>query len=74
LSDRFAEAPSAPEDPTPVEVVVHRLKTPKGKTLYALRKQTRNRCSALSTVLGFRQLLLRRLDQVPGEWNLVTLA
>src|SRR5688572_1107645 len=38
LSERFAEAPPAPDDPTAVEVMAHRLKTPEGKKLYALRK------------------------------------
>src|SRR5688572_6131820 len=38
LSDRFAAAPPAPENPTPVEAMAHRLKTPEGKKLYALRK------------------------------------
>src|SRR6202171_3541057 len=40
LSQRFAKAPSAPEHPTPLETMAHRLKTPEGKNLYALRKQT----------------------------------
>src|ERR1019366_7084101 len=48
LQERFAVAPPAPENPTPVEAMAHRLKTPEGRTLYALRKQTRNRCSASS--------------------------
>ncbi len=38
--DRFAEAPPAPEDPTPLEGMLHRLATPEGRALYALRKQT----------------------------------
>src|SRR4051794_33131671 len=38
LDERFAEAPPAPENPTPVEA--HRLKTPEGKKLYAQRKHT----------------------------------
>jgi hypothetical protein len=40
LSERFAQAPSAPENPTPLETMAHRLKTPEGKNLYALRRQT----------------------------------
>jgi len=40
LAERFAEAPAAPDHPTPVETMVYRLKTPDGKKLYALRKQT----------------------------------
>src|ERR1700692_842798 len=38
LSERFAEAPPAPDDPTPLEAMRHRLQTPEGKKLYALRK------------------------------------
>jgi hypothetical protein len=75
LSDRFAEAPPAPDTPTPVEAMVHRLKTPEGKKLYALRKHTPEPVfGIIKAVLGFRQFLLRGLDHVRGEWNLVTLA
>jgi hypothetical protein len=38
---RFARAPkSAPEAATPVQKMAYRLKTPEGRRLYALRKQT----------------------------------
>ena len=75
LSDRFAEAPPAPDNPTPVEAMVHRLKTPEGKKLYALRKHTPEPVfGIIKAVLGFRQFLLRGLDHVRGEWNLVTMA
>src|SRR5467141_3519512 len=40
LSERFANVPPAPEHPTPLATMAHRLKTPEGKKLYALRKQT----------------------------------
>ncbi len=40
LSERFAEAPPAPDDPTAVEAMVHRLKTLEGRKLYAQRKHT----------------------------------
>jgi hypothetical protein len=33
LSERFAEAPSAPDDPTPVEAMAHRLNTLEGRKL-----------------------------------------
>ena len=39
LAERFAAAPEAPQDPTPVEAMAHRLTTPAGRALYALRKQ-----------------------------------
>jgi hypothetical protein len=75
LDERFAAAPPAPENPTPVEAMAHRLKTPEGKKLYAQRKHTPEPVfGIIKSVLGFRQFLLRGLDHVRGEWNLVTLA
>jgi transposase len=75
LSERFAEEPPAPDNPTPVEAMVHRLKTPEGRKLYAQRKHTPEPVfGIIKSVLGFRQFLLRGLDQVRGEWNLVTMA
>jgi len=75
LSDRFAAAPPAPDDPTPVEAMAHRLKTPEGKKLYAQRKHTPEPVfGIIKSVLGFRQFRLRGLDKVRGEWTLVTLA
>ncbi len=73
--DRFAEAPPVPEDPTPLEGMLHRLATPEGRALYALRKQTLEPVFAIiKSVMGFRQFSLRGLEQVKGEWNLVTMA
>ncbi len=73
--DRFAEAPPAPEDPTPLEAMRHHLATPEGRALYALRKQTPEPVfGIIKSVMGFRQFSLRGLEQVKGEWNLVTLA
>ena len=75
LGERFAEAPPAPENPTPVEAMAHRLKTPEGRKLYALRKQMPEPVfGIIKSVLGFRQFLLRGLDKVRGEWSLVTMA
>jgi transposase len=75
LSERFAEAPPAPDNPTAVEAMVHRLTTPEGRKLYAQRKHTPEPVfGIIKSVLGFRQFLLRGLDQVRGEWNLVTMA
>jgi transposase len=75
LSERFAEAPPAPENPTPVEAMAHRLKTLEGRKLYAQRKHIPEPVfGIIKSVLGFRQFLLRGLDHVRGEWNLVTLA
>ena len=75
LSERFADTPPVPENPTPVEAMAHRLRTPKGKKLYALRKHTPEPVfGIIKSVLGFRQFLLRGLDKVCGEWTLVTMA
>jgi hypothetical protein len=53
----------------------HRLQTPEGKKLYALRKQIPEPVfGIIKSVMGFRQFLLRGLDQVQGEWSLVTMA
>jgi transposase len=75
LSERFEAAPEAPKNPTPVEAMAHRLKTPEGRALYALRKQTPEPVfGIIKSVLGFRQFSLRGLDKVRGEWSLMTLA
>ncbi len=75
LSERFAAAPEAPKDPTPVEAMAHKLKTPTGRALYALRKQTPEPVfGIIKSVLGFRQFTLRGLEKVRGEWSLVTMA
>ena len=40
LAEHFAKTPEAPVNPTWVEAMAHRLKTPEGRNLYALREQT----------------------------------
>ncbi len=73
--DRFAEAPPAPESPTPLQAMAHRLATPEGRQTYALRKQTPEPVfGIIKSVMGFRQFSLRGLEKAKGEWNLVTLA
>jgi transposase len=75
LSERFAGPPPAPENPTPVEAMAYRLQTPEGKKLYAKRKcMPEPVFGIIKSVLGFRQFLLRGLDNVRGEWSLVTMA
>lgn len=75
LAERFADAPPLPDAPTPLETMAHRLKTPEGKTLYGLRKHTPEPVfGIIKSALGFRQFLLRGLDQVRSEWSLVTMA
>jgi transposase len=75
LNERFANPPPAPENPTPVEAMAYRLRTPEGKKLYALRKHIPEPVfGIIKSVLGFRQFLLRGLDNVNGEWTLVAMA
>jgi len=74
-SERFAGAPPAPDNPTPLEAMAHHLATPEGRQAYALRKQTPEPVfGIIKSVMGFRQFSLRGLDKVKGEWNLVTMA
>jgi transposase len=75
LSERFEKAPDAPKNPTPLQAMAHKLKTPAGRALYALRKQTPEPVfGIIKSVLGFRQFSLRGLDKVRGEWSLLTMA
>ena len=49
LAERFEAAPEAPEHPTPLEAMAHRLKTPAGRALYAAHaSRCRSRCSGSS--------------------------
>jgi hypothetical protein len=55
--------------------MAHRLATKEGKKLYALRKQMPEPVfGIIKSVMGFRQFLLRGIDQARGEWSLVTMA
>ena len=76
LTSAYPTALNSPAtDPTPLEAMDHRLKTPQGKQRYALRKQTPEPVfGIIKSVLGSRQFLLRGLDHVRGEWTLVTIA
>lgn len=73
---RFAAAPKAPPaSATSMQKMAHRLKTPAGRKLYGLRKQTPEPVfGIIKSVMGYRQCLLRGLDNVRGEWNLVTMS
>jgi transposase len=74
--ERFAPAPKAPlPNATALEQMAHRLKTPQGRELYALRKQTPEPVfGGIKAAMGFRQFLLRGFSDVRGEWNLVTMS
>ena len=72
--ERFGDPP-APEDPTPLQAMIHRLATPEGRQAYALRKHTPEPVfGIIKSVMGFRQFSLRGLEKVKGEWRLVTMA
>jgi transposase len=73
---RFAAAPKTPPDSaSPLQKMAHRLKTPRGRKLYALRKQTPEPVfGIIKSVMGYRQCLLRGLESVKGEWNLVAMS
>lgn len=73
--ERFATPAPAPDNPTPLDAMRHRLTTPEGKRLYGLRKQTPEPVfGIIKSVMGFRQFSLRGIEKVKGEWNLVTMA
>lgn len=75
LGERFEPPAPSPENPTPVESMAHRLKTPEGRDLYGLRKQTPEPVfGIIKSVLGFRQFSMRGLEKARGEWSLVTMA
>lgn len=72
---RFEAAGPAPENATPMQAMAHRLATPEGKRLYALRKQIPEPVfGIIKSVMGFRQFSMRGLQKTRGEWSLVTLA
>ena len=55
--------------------MAHRLQDARRQECYALRKQTPEPVfGIIKSALGFRQFLLRGLDNVRGEWSLVTMA
>lgn len=70
------------EDPQPppagasvAEVMKHRLATKAGKEKYKQRQQTVEPVfGVIKSVMGFRQFLLRGLNKVAMEWELVCLA
>ena len=63
------------EDESVKEKMVHRLKTREGKAIYKKRKETVEPVfGIIKSVMGFRQFLLRGLDKVNLEWELVALA
>lgn len=75
LQERFAEPEPLSSPSDPVTEMKHRLKTLAGKAVYAKRKSTVEPVfGIIKAAMGFRQFLLRGLDLVAGEWNLVCIA
>lgn len=73
--ERFGAAPPAPDHPSPLAAMAHRLASPQGRRDYARRKHTPEPVfGIIKSVMGFRQFSLRGLANVRGEWSLVTLA
>jgi transposase len=73
--ERFIEPAPLTAGASPVETMKHRLKTRAGRAAYALRKQTVEPVfGIIKSAMGFRQFLLRGLDNVRNEWTLVCLA
>ena len=73
--ERWAVPGSLAAQADPVERMAHRLKTPEGQALYALRKQLPEPVfGIIKHAMRFRQFLLRGLAKTAGEWQLVALA
>jgi transposase len=72
---RFEQPAPLAQPATHVEQMKHALQTKAGRAAYALRKQTVEPVfGIIKSVMGFRQFLLRGLDNVRHEWTLVCLA
>lgn len=75
LLARFTEPAPLAEDADALGRMAHRLKTGAGRADYALRKQTVEPVfGVIKHVMKFRQFLLRGVEKVRHEWNLVALA
>lgn len=73
--ERFTELAPLAEKASAVDAMKHALKTKAGRAAYALRKQTVEPVfGIIKSVMGFRQFLLRGLENVQNEWTLVCLA
>lgn len=75
LRERFNDPPPLQGKATPLETMRYRLKTRRGRKLYALRKCTVEPVFGLiKRVMKFRQFSLRGITGARGEWSLVCLA
>jgi len=75
LKERFSEPPPLSENADVVTEMKYRLKTKDGRAIYAKRKSTVEPVfGIIKAIMGFRQFLLRGVESVRGEWNLVCMA
>ncbi len=75
VEQRWTEPPPLAPDTGPVDALAHRLSTIEGRAIYGKRKSTVEPVfGIIKSVMGFRQFHLRGLDNVSGEWTLVTMA
>jgi transposase len=75
LLERFQEPQPLPEGASVLERMEHRLKTKEGKAIYARRKSTSEPVfGIIKAVMGFRSFMMRGVELVSGEWNLVCIA
>jgi transposase len=73
--EKKMEQPPPGEGASLTEVMRHRLKTESGKALYKLRQQTVEPVfGIIKSAMGFRQFMLRGLEKVTLEWQLVCVA
>ena len=73
--ERYTEPSPLAEDATEVEIMRHALKTKAGRAIYAQRKCTVEPViGIIKSVFGFRQIMLRGLENAKGELNLVAMA
>jgi transposase len=73
--EKKPEPEAPPAGASVSEVMRQRLKSGSGKALYKLRQQTVEPVfGIIKSVLGFRQFLLRGVNKVSLEWELVCLA
>jgi transposase len=75
LAERYQDPPALAPGASAAEKASHRLRTLEGKALYAKRKSTVEPVfGIIKQAMGFRQFMLRGLEKVSGEWNLVAIA
>jgi transposase len=74
-SERHREAPPLVEGADALARMRHRLSSPEGRAMYALRKCTPEPVfGIIKSVMRFRQFSLRGLQKVQGEWKLVAMS